>query len=191
MRFVSIFLALLFLHSPVLAGPADGEEGKADKDRAVYHLQSFVIGAAGGPGTSPGFRSNGTLGQPTPVGHGASANFELYAGFWKKISITTGVLDGIVPEVFRNNLFPNRPNPFNPVTTVRFEVAETSPVEVVIYGIQGRVVRTLVQEMKSPGRYEMVWDGRDDRGMSVGSGVYLCALRIGNYGAVKKMVLIK
>ena len=69
--------------------------------------------------------------------------------------------------------------------------AETSPVEVVIYGIQGRVVRMLVQETKNPGRYEMVWDGRDDRGMSVGSGVYLCALRIGSYGAVKKMVLVK
>ena len=191
MRFVSIFLPLLFLCSPVLAGPADGEEKKADKSRAVYHLQSSVIGAGGGPGTSTGFRSNGTLGQPTPVGHGLSVNFELYAGFWKKISITTDVLDGIVPEVFRNTLFPNRPNPFNPVTTVQFEVAETSPVEVVIYGIQGRVVRTLVQETKNPGRYEMVWDGRDDRGMSVGSGVYLCALRIGSYGAVKKMVLVK
>jgi len=191
MRYLPIVLAHLILFSVALAGPADGEAEKSEKDRAVYFLQSSVIGAGGAPGASTNYRSNGTLGQPTPVGVGASTSYKLYAGFWKKISIATGVLDGIVPEVFRNALFPNAPNPFNPVTTVRFEVAERAPVEVVIYGIQGRLIRTLVQEMKSPGRYEMLWDGRDDRGMSVGSGVYLCALRIGSYGAVKKMVLVK
>jgi hypothetical protein len=191
MRYLRIVLALPILFSVALAEPADQEAEKSEKDRAVYFLQSSVIGAGGAPGTSTNYCSNGTLGQPTPVGVGASTSFELYAGFWKKISIATGVLEGVVPEVFRNALFPNAPNPFNPMTTVRFEVAERAPVEVVIYGIQGRVIRTLVQETKSPGRYEIAWDGRDDRGGGVASGVYLCALRVGSYRAVKKMVLVK
>ena len=136
-------------------------------------------------------KGQGTLGQPTPVGSGESENYGLDAGFWNNADVATGVLEDLLPEAFRNLLFGNVPNPFNPVTTIRYEVGAPVPVEITIYDIRGRLVRTLVDESQATGRYEAIWEGRDDSGRSVSSGVYLYQIRIGSYGAVKKMVLVK
>lgn len=169
----------------------DPDESKRTGTRSPYRIQSSVLGAAGRATSGSGYEQNGTLGQPTPVGEGASSDLILHAGFWWKYSIWTSVLDGVVPPVFRNRLFPNAPNPFNPSTTIRYEVGETSPVSMVIYNIRGRRLKTLVNGEKPPGRYEIVWDGRNDRGEPAASGVYLCRLQVGKYGSVKKMVLVK
>lgn len=190
-RFAILIFTLVFLVIIPTALAGDGGENGPTKDRSGYQLESAVIGAAGAAGSSTSFLSNGTLGQSTPIGIGVSDSFRLYAGFWKKILVATGVLEGVLPDLFKNILLPNIPNPFNPQTTIRYEVGEAAPVEITIYNIQGRAVRTLVREAKPTGRYEVVWDGRDDRGRPVGSGVYLYRLQIGSYGSVKKMVLVK
>jgi len=159
-------------------------------DRAVFLLRSSVIGAGGVPGENGNMKTVGTLGQ-TAIGAGTNSSFQLYSGFWQKLSVSTGVLEGALPGVFRNALIGNAPNPFNPVTTICYEVGETAPVEVSIYSVQGRLVRILVNETKSSGRYESIWDGRDERGMSVGSGMYLYRLRIGDFHSIRKMLLLK
>jgi hypothetical protein len=85
----------------------------------------------------------------------------------------------------------NVPNPFNPVTTIRFSVAEPGWVTLVIFDVAGRPVCSLVQGRKEIDRYEAVWDGRDERGRTVASGVYLYQLMAPGYVESKKMILLR
>ena len=82
----------------------------------------------------------------------------------------SGVADG--GETFINELGQNFPNPFNPVTTVSYSIAEEGPVEIVVYDVGGRIVRTLVDDLREAGRYSVPWDGRNDAGQPLASGVY-------------------
>jgi len=88
-------------------------------------------------------------------------------------------------------LYPNRPNPFNPSTTINYDLAENSAVVLEIYNILGERVNTLVDSYQPAGRYEIVWNGRDVNGRNVASGIYLYRLRAGSFIATKKMSLIK
>jgi hypothetical protein len=91
----------------------------------------------------------------------------------------------------------NYPNPFNPSTTIKFtlpSVADggiTLPTNLRIYNVLGEVVRTLVDERMAPGVHHEVWDGRDDHGSRVASGIYFYRLRSGDFVQTKKMVLMK
>lgn len=85
----------------------------------------------------------------------------------------------------------NFPNPFNPETTIKYDLAEGGRVELRIYNMVGQVVRTLVNERQSAGRYSIRWDGKDDRGLSVSSGIYFYRLTSEKFSAVKKLMLLK
>jgi hypothetical protein len=94
------------------------------------------------------------------------------------------------------SLFQNYPNPFNPATTIRFKVeGERSkvphPVTLKVYNILGQLVRTLVDEEKSPGSYQVIWDGKDQSGEEVSSGIYFYKLKAEDYTETKKMILLK
>jgi hypothetical protein len=116
--------------------------------------------------------------------------------FYVRVSILVNaeqVWSGIPTEF---QLLQNYPNPFNPSTEIRFAVPRESKIQLLIFDILGRHVRTLVDETFTPGRYEAVWDSRDDNGMKVGSGVYLYRLTAdessGNaFVMIKKMLLVK
>lgn len=101
----------------------------------------------------------------------------------------------LVPKAFE--LSQNYPNPFNPTTTIRYTLPsvrdgeETLPTTLRIYNILGEVVRTLVDEPKSAGVHYEIWDGKDDQGEQVASGVYFYRLRAGEFSETKKMVLLK
>lgn len=99
--------------------------------------------------------------------------------------------DETPPSELVNNLKPAYPNPFNPVTVIPFHVARMSHVEVKIFDVSGRHIRTLFDGMKEKGSYRIVWDGRDGRNRSLGSGVYFCKLKIGIYSATERLVLIR
>jgi hypothetical protein len=94
-----------------------------------------------------------------------------------------------VPEV--TLLEQNVPNPFNPVTVIRFAIAEPGRVKLIVYDVSGRPVRTLVEGARGINRYEVVWDGRDDGGRKIASGVYVYELDAPGYRESKKMVLLK
>ncbi len=94
-----------------------------------------------------------------------------------------------VPTVFR--LAQNSPNPFNPVTTIEYHVPNESPVSVRVHDVAGRLVRTLVDGPVEAGRHAVVWDGRNDSGEQVGSGVYFCSMEAADYRSARKMVLLK
>jgi len=85
----------------------------------------------------------------------------------------------------------NHPNPFNPTTEIPFSVAKTGRVSLNVYDAGGRLVRRLVDGVNEPGSHTATWDGRDDLGNAVGSGVYFCRLTAGKAIRVRKMVLLK
>jgi hypothetical protein len=89
-------------------------------------------------------------------------------------------------------LLQNFPNPFNPETTIKYNLAEASDVNLRIFNIVGQVVRTLVAERQSAGRYQVRWSGTDDRGASVSSGIYFYELSAGGkFQDVKRLMLLK
>jgi hypothetical protein len=91
----------------------------------------------------------------------------------------------------RSALRPNVPNPFNPRTTVYFDLAQAGRVSVRVYSVSGRLVRTLVSEDMSAGNHAVVWDGIDDTGRSVASGAYLVQLVAKDRTDSRSMVLLK
>jgi hypothetical protein len=157
----------------------------------AYQLRSSVVGAAGSPGASAGHQSRGTAGQPTPIGIGIASGKVLYAGFWPEHWVYADVpgLEGT--DVFVNALFQNSPNPFGHQTTIAFTIARESVVEVEVFDVRGRKVRSLVDEVRAPGRHQTMWDSKDDRGSSVSPGVYFYQMKVGSYRSVKKMVAIR
>jgi hypothetical protein len=88
-------------------------------------------------------------------------------------------------------LYQNHPNPFNPVTYIRYEVNERTPVTLNVYDVQGRLVRQLVDTTREPGAYTAQWNGRNLNGESVSSGIYFYRLQAGSEVQTKKMVMLK
>ena len=95
------------------------------------------------------------------------------------------------PEVF---LHQNYPNPFNPTTTINYSLKENSKVSLNIYNIKGQKVKQLVSNsafQQSAGQHSVVWNGKNDNGKSVSSGIYFYKLRAGDFQKVKKMILLR
>ncbi len=88
-------------------------------------------------------------------------------------------------------LFHNVPNPFNPSTTISFTLPAAGPVELAVFDVRGERVRTLARGTLGAGKAEYEWDGRDEEGIPVSSGVYFCRLEAGKRIQVQKMLLIK
>jgi hypothetical protein len=105
----------------------------------------------------------------------------------------TAELEGLssdgVPVAFK--LVQNAPNPFNPVTKVAYHVPSASRVTIRVFDVTGRLVTTLVDGVVEPGRHTAVWNGTNDRGESVGSGVYFCTMETPDYSSSHKMTLLK
>ncbi len=90
-----------------------------------------------------------------------------------------------------NALHQNVPNPFNPVTTIRYNIVDNNHVRLNIYDVAGRLVRTLVNENQRPNYYEVSWDGTNDTGQTVATGIYFYRLTAGNFIQTRKMLLLK
>ncbi len=92
---------------------------------------------------------------------------------------------------YRFELSQNYPNPFNPVTSIAYSLPARSHVTIEVYNVLGQKVRTLVEETKSAGSYRIEWNGNDDVGRPVSTGVYLYRFQAGNVVQTKKMLLLK
>jgi predicted phage tail protein len=101
----------------------------------------------------------------------------------------------LIPDVLE--IKQSYPNPFTSFTTIEYDVPSTQNVVLKIFNIRGQVVKTLVNEDKSPGYYSVVWDGTNDSGDAVSSGVYFCQMHTpknpngGQFIKAKKMVKIR
>ncbi|MBN2829712.1 MAG: T9SS type A sorting domain-containing protein, partial [Candidatus Cloacimonetes bacterium] len=109
------------------------------------------------------------------------------------VSSPTGIDEDIVPDVIiPTRLIGNYPNPFNPETTIKFSISKSSNVDLSIYNIKGQRVRTLTNQQYQQGEHSIVWEGADDNGRSVSSGVYFYKLGVdGSYTSTKKCILMK
>jgi lysophospholipase L1-like esterase len=116
------------------------------------------------------------------------------------VLLGTGISDGgggrnALPRVFA--LSQNYPNPFNPSTSIRYDIpvgasiGDRVPVLLQIFTLRGQLIKTLENDRKSLGSHVVHWDGRNDRGESIGSGVYLYRIQAGTFSATKKMVVLK
>ena len=85
----------------------------------------------------------------------------------------------------------NHPNPFNPTTSIRFTVEKEGPVELGVYDLSGRKIRTLVRDIRGPGDHVVTWDGTDEAGTRVPSGMYFYRLASGGEASTRKMMLVK
>ncbi|MBN1480866.1 T9SS C-terminal target domain-containing protein [candidate division KSB1 bacterium] len=101
------------------------------------------------------------------------------------------VKDSSVAQPQEFVLYHNYPNPFNPTTTISYQLAKNSDVLLTIYNQAGQKVCTLVQEKQGPGFHSIHWDGRDDAGQHTSSGIYLCRLQVDNKVQTKKLMLMK
>ena len=85
----------------------------------------------------------------------------------------------------------NFPNPFNPITTIRYELPEDSFVDVTVYDMIGNVVRNLINTNQSSGYKSIKWDATNNQGEPVSAGVYLYTIQTGDFVDTKKMILLK
>lgn len=98
--------------------------------------------------------------------------------------------DGLeLPRQFK--LYGNYPNPFNPETTISYDLPEESRVVIKIYKNLGQEVCTLINQRQNPGHRRVVWNGRNQQGESVSSGLYICLIEAGDFLASTKMILLK
>jgi len=99
-----------------------------------------------------------------------------------------GVIE-ILPVVTR--LYQNHPNPFNPTTTISFDLVNAGKVTLNIYNIKGELVRTLASGNYPAGKHNLIWNGRDDNGKTISSGVYFYHLKMKEYNSFRKAVMLK
>lgn len=109
----------------------------------------------------------------------------------KATNITIEIIYGEAPIPYDYTLFQNFPNPFNPSTTVRFQVPKEGLVTIKVYDMLGREIRTLVSEIVERGLYTFDWDGSDASGNTVASGNYIYRMTAGEFVQSKKMMFIK
>ena len=94
-----------------------------------------------------------------------------------------------IPKTY--SLEQNYPNPFNPTTRIRYHIPEAAQVQILIYNTLGQRVRTLVDESRPAGAYEVTWDGTNDLGVRVASGIYIYQMKAGNFDQIRKLIIIK
>jgi hypothetical protein len=99
--------------------------------------------------------------------------------------------DPVAARVYHDRLEQNFPNPFNPTTTLAFSIKDAGFVNLTIFDVGGRRVRELVNERRQRGAYKAVWDGQNDTGQIVASGVYFYKLVAGSFTDTKKMTILK
>ncbi|UCD19071.1 MAG: T9SS type A sorting domain-containing protein [candidate division WOR-3 bacterium] len=120
-------------------------------------------------------------------------------GFLWYASIESFVVTGIegdddeatIPDIQNLRLYQNVPNPFNPTTTIRFDLPQAADVKLSVYTVSGEHVATLVDKHLDAGRKEVRWSARNDRGKVVASGIYFYQIKAGDLVQTKKMVLLR
>jgi len=136
----------------------------------------------------------------TPYG-GTGTNYDINASeeIWNFFSRYD--INGLIPPVgiedsneityVKSVLSQNYPNPFNPTTKINYSLKENSKVSINIYNIKGQKVKQLVSDQLSTGQHSAVWNGKDNNGRSVSSGIYFYKLKTGNFEKTRKMILMK
>jgi hypothetical protein len=178
---------------PDAIDPRNGGQANLTYAGTPYHAGLEYAGPFG-PGTAPGRLVY--LGFPFETIVSESTRTEVMSrvvGFFEIATEVAPNADQNVSLPGRFALFQNYPNPFNPSTTITFSLPGEGPrrTTLKIFNVLGQTVRTLLDASLVSGEHAIVWDGRDDDGQPVGSGIYLYTLKVGRLGHSRKMILLR
>ena len=168
-----------------------GNPGFSHTPDIVFDDQGNLFGLAGGEEeVSELIAIDTTTGVGTVIG---SIGVVGVAGLATKTTPVVGITDPLTELIPRETgLLQNYPNPFNPETAIGYQLSEPGQVQLDIYNLLGQKVRTLVKEHQAAGRYTVRWDGRDEAGIPVASGMYFYRLSTeSGFVAIRKMVLLR
>jgi hypothetical protein len=169
--------------------------GSGHSSSPAYEIPRQVLDGGGAMWLSTAsYQLSSSLAQSI-TGYQEGASYKVYSGFWNPWVVEMSPVEweefdfSQRPTVFA--LRQNYPNPFNPTTVIQYALPKSSFVKIEVYNILGQKVRTLMEEEQEPG-YKMVdWDGKDDSGAEVSSGVYFYRIEAGSFVECKKMTLLK
>jgi hypothetical protein len=116
--------------------------------------------------------------------------FELAKNVFDWMQLVTNITPAETPPKF-TTLSQNFPNPFNPSTRIMFELKEKGLVTLKIYNVAGQLVRTLVNGARDAKSHTVLWDGANDRGSAVASGIYFYKMDTKDFSQTRKMVLLR
>jgi flagellar hook assembly protein FlgD len=108
---------------------------------------------------------------------------------WMQNITNTNVTPAETPK--STKLAQNFPNPFNPSTTIKFDLKDKGFVSLKVYNVAGQLVRTLVNGERDANSYTVTWDGKNDRGGAVASGIYFYKMETKDFSQTKKMVMLR
>lgn len=156
-------------------------------------ISSLIAAANASNGAYYSFRDKSFTESSTYYYWLSNLDFNGIEGFFGPLAVHIDNMGGgsepIVPLL--TEALGNYPNPFNPVTNLRYALAKAGEVNVQIYNNRGQLVRTLSQQHSQPGYFSLIFDGKDSAGLGLSSGVYFYRTRIGEYSATNRMLLLK
>lgn len=115
-----------------------------------------------------------------------------FSEVWSFITSSPTAVDGLISSIpKRYALLPAYPNPFNPITTITYHLPEKADVSLVIYNCMGQFVQELESGHQQAGEYMAIWDGRNNRGSPVTSGLYICHFKTGSRAFTQKILLMR
>jgi len=128
--------------------------------------------------------SSGDIEIKTIVFDGAESDSTVWT-----VRSTASITDEMIPV--RTNLHQNYPNPFNPATTINYDLKEQGQVKILVYNTNGSLVRTLIDGNQKAGYHSISWNGRDNNGRSVSSGLYIYKMNAGGFNKVLRAMMVK
>ncbi|MCP4573953.1 MAG: T9SS type A sorting domain-containing protein [bacterium] len=154
---------------------------------AQNQLTESVV-SGGGAEMTGSHRLRGTLAQ-SAAGRTVGLNYELKIGYWRSYGESVSAAPDVPHHVwdFRGN----HPNPFNPMTTISFSLPAPGQVKLLVYNLRGELVRTLANTNYEAGAHEIAWNGRNDAGAEVASGIYFARLASDHGILTRKMALTR
>ena len=172
------------------AGALAGSQGALVLSARPGAVDAAVLGAGAG------FRGEGVIATVTfraledgdPKIHLASADARDPRN--RKVSLATSEQAANLPPTV-TRLAPALPNPFRQTATIAFSLAQGGPVDLAVFSVDGRRVRTLVRESREPGEYQVTWDGRDDHGNPMSAGIYFAHLKTAQRGFTRTLTYLR
>jgi len=158
-----------------------------------YLMVKDVLSTSGGHLESSSYMLDYSTGQ-VAVGQSAGTDHIETGGFWgwtlwePEVAVEEEI-PGLVPGTYV--LHQNYPNPFNPETSIVYHLPQAGHVSLMVFNVTGQMVRRLVDWDQTPGEHVAIWDGNDDLGHPVASGIYFYQLVAGEFHQVRKMLLLK
>jgi flagellar hook assembly protein FlgD len=176
---MKVIIALLFVCSFVFA---------------QYQCNWNSLNSGSGSMTSTNYQSQSSVGQ-TAIGSLTSSTILAYTGFWYP-GIVTGITEDKASEIINTNqlvtkLYNAMPNPFRAQTAIRYSLSSESKVAISVYNITGSLVKNIINGKARAGIYNIIWNGRNEKGEQVSAGVYFCKMQTSGFSATRKILLVE